>query len=259
MRIGCAAYSYRDALKGGTMTLEQFVDLCADMGLDGVELTSYYFPSTDREYLNSLKRHCLRRGMHILATAVGSNFTQADEEKRREHVQMTKDWIDHSVVLGAPCIRIFAGPIPAGETDMDGVNRVLECVRELVPYAAERGVVLALENHGGVAATGQMTLRFVQQIQSPWFGINLDFGNFRTDPYAEFAMLAAHTVTTHAKRTMNCPEGRVPVDYTKVADVMREAEYRGYISIEYEDEEDPATAVPEFANQLKTIFGRSCG
>src|SRR5688500_2476575 len=100
MRLGCAAYSYRDPLKAGTLSLEQFVDACADMELDGVELTSYYFPSTEPGYLHRLKRHCFLRGMHILGTAVGSNFTQSDETKRREHVQMTRDWIDHSVTLG---------------------------------------------------------------------------------------------------------------------------------------------------------------
>src|SRR5947207_10346162 len=109
MRVGCAAYSYRERLKtGGGMSLEQFVDTCAGMGLDGVELTSYYFPSTDREYLNRLKRYCFLQGQHVLGTAVGSNFTQPDEAKRREQVRMTRDWIDHSVVLGAPCIRVFA-------------------------------------------------------------------------------------------------------------------------------------------------------
>src|SRR5687768_11351987 len=100
MRLGCAAYSYRFLLNDGTMSLEQFVDACAEMGLDGVELTSYYFPSTGRDYLNRLKRHCFVRGQHILGTAVGSNFTQPDAAKRREQVEMTRAWIDHSVILG---------------------------------------------------------------------------------------------------------------------------------------------------------------
>src|SRR5947209_20518017 len=65
VRLGCAAYSYRDYLKDGRMTLDQFVSDCQQMGLDGVELTSYYFPSTDHAYLIELKKHCFSRGMHI--------------------------------------------------------------------------------------------------------------------------------------------------------------------------------------------------
>src|SRR5437870_7882655 len=84
MRIGCAAYSYRQALQGGALTLEGFVDECARLGLDGVELTAYYFKSTEPAALQALKRHCFRRGLHVAGTAVGSNFTQTDPEKRRE-------------------------------------------------------------------------------------------------------------------------------------------------------------------------------
>src|SRR5262245_11094489 len=104
MRLGCAAYSYRQALQSGALTLPGFVDECASLGLDGVELTAYYFPDAERATLNDLKRHCFRRGVHILGTAVGSNFTLADEAKRRDQVRMAQAWIDHSVVLGAPCI-----------------------------------------------------------------------------------------------------------------------------------------------------------
>src|SRR5262249_24086806 len=129
MRLGCAAYSFRQALQGGEMTLEAFIDECARMGLDGVELTAYYFKSTARAALNDRKRHCFQRGMHILGTAVGSNFTQADAGKREEHVQMTKAWIDHSVALGAPCIRVFARPVPEGVSEDEATAWAVECLR----------------------------------------------------------------------------------------------------------------------------------
>jgi sugar phosphate isomerase/epimerase len=254
MRLGCAAYSYRDALKSGEMTLEQFVVECQRMGLDGVELTSYYFSSTDRAYLNELKRHCFAHGMHILATAVGSNFTHPEEERRREQVELTRQWIDHSVVLGAPCLRVFAGSIPAGHTEVDALRWAVGCLRECIPYAAERGVVLALENHGGITATAQQVLRLAEELRNPWFGLNLDFGNFRNDPYHEFELCAAHAVTTHAKRTMRAGEGRVSVDYARVAEILRRSGYAGYISVEYEDAEDPRTAVPAFVTTLKQCF-----
>jgi len=251
MRLGCAAYSYRQPLQAGEMSLEQFVDTCAEMGLDGVELTSYYFPSTEREYLQRLKRHCFLRGQHILGTAVGSNFTQPDEGKRREHVRMTLDWIDHSVVLGAPCIRVFAGPIPTEVSEVQAYAWALECLEECVARGAEQGVVVALENHGGVTSTAEQVQRFLDALDSPWFGVNLDFGNFRIDPYAEFRQIAPRTVTTHAKVTSRFGEDRREVDYAQVKQIMDEAGYRGYLSIEYEEKEDPRAAVPRFVEHLK--------
>lgn len=254
MRLGCAAYSYRDLLKKGEMTLPEFVRRCREMGLDGVELTAYYFDSTDRETLQALKRECFREGMHILATAVGSNFAQADADRRREHVAMTKAWIDHSVILGAPCIRVFAGPVPEGHTEAEASAWAVACLEECIAYGAERGVVVALENHGGITATPDQVLRLVERLNGPWFGLNLDFGNFRDDPYDGFARCAPYTVTTHAKRSIHGTAGPERVDYRRVAKIMREAGYRGYLSIEYEDAEDPRAAVPAFVETLKAAL-----
>lgn len=255
MRLGCAAYSYRDYLKeGGGMTLEAFVEECARMGLDGVELTSYYFavPVTNAR-LHDLKRHCFHHGMHILGTAVGSNFAQAEESARRAHVRMTCEWIDHSVTLGAPVIRVFAGPIPEGATEEQAFEWAVACIEEVIDYGAQRGVAVALENHGGITGTAHQVLRLVEQLQGPWFGLNLDFGNFRQDPYAEIERCAPHAITTHVKRTMRGPAGPEAVDYGRVADIMRRAGYTGYFSIEYEDKEDPCTAVPEFVRHLQQV------
>src|SRR5947209_783453 len=258
MRIGCAAYSYRDFLKeGGGMTLEAFVDECARMGLDGVELTSYYFapPVTD-ERLREIKRHCFRRGLHILGTAVGSNFAQADETARREHVRMTREWIDHSVTLGAPVIRVFAGPIPEGATEAEAVEWAVPCLREVIDYGAQRGVAVALENHGGITGTAEQVLRLVERLEAGstgWFGLNLDFGNFHVDPYPEIERCAPFAITTHAKRTMRGPSGPEPVDYARVAEIMRGVGYSGYLSVEYEDRDDPRQAVPEFVAYLQRV------
>jgi sugar phosphate isomerase/epimerase len=251
MRLGCAAYSYRQFFQNGELTLPQFVTHCREMGLDGVELTAYYFPDTERSTLHSLKRHCLLEGMHILGTAVGSNFTQNDSDKRREQVAMTKTWIEHSVTLGAPCIRVFAGPIPEGVTEEEAMQRAFTCLEECIAFASERGVVVALENHGGVTSRAEQVMRFVDRFSGPWFGLNLDFGNFRSDPYAEFARCAPHAVTTHVKRTLHGASGPERVDYARVVKVMRDAGYRGYFSIEYEDAEDPRAAVPDVVAHLK--------
>lgn len=254
MRLGCAAYSYREALQAGEMSLEQFVDECARMDLEGVELTSYYFTDTSRSYLNSLKRHCFQRGLHILGTAVGSNFAKADEDAREEQVRMTCEWIDHSVLLGAPVIRVFAGPVPEGVDEETAYGWCLDCIRRCVDYGATEGVVVALENHGGVTTTPEQVQRFLNDIDSPWFGINLDFGNFRDDPYPGYALVAPRTATTHAKVSYRKGDGREPVDYHRVAQVMGDAGYAGYISIEYEEKEDARVAVPRFVETLKAAF-----
>jgi sugar phosphate isomerase/epimerase len=256
MRLGCAAYSYRQALQSGSMTLPGFLDECARLGLDGVELTSYYFPDTERSTLNALKRHCFRLGLHIAGTAVGSSFTQSDAARRREHLEMTKAWIDHSVALGAPCLRVFAGPAPEGVPEAQAVSWAVEALRECVGYAAERGVVVALENHGGITSRAQQVLELARQVQSPWFGLNLDCGNFREEPYDEIRQVAPLAVTVHAKVTTRTKDGVETVDYRRVREILEASGYQGYLNIEYEEKEDAGTAVPRFVESLRRAFGR---
>jgi sugar phosphate isomerase/epimerase len=236
------------------MSLEAFIEIARKNGLDGVELTAYYFPTTERAYLNHLKRFVHRQGLSISGTAVGSDFAQPDADKRRAHVAMTKEWTDHSVALGAPTLRVFAGPVREGSRETDAFGWVVECLQECAAYAGEQGVLLALENHGGLTSTGDQTVRLLNAVGSDWLGSNLDFGNFSGDAYAQFALCAPFAVATHAKITYAGASGREPVDYRRVETLMEQAGYRGFIAIEYEEEEDPDTAVPRFARELLDIF-----
>ena len=107
MRIGCCAYSYRQYLTSGDMVIEDFIDLASDIGIDGVELTAYYFPTTEKDYLHSLKRRCLVQGVDVSGAAVGSKLTLAFEDERAAEVRMVKEWLGHAVELGAPELRFF--------------------------------------------------------------------------------------------------------------------------------------------------------
>lgn len=254
MRLSCCAYSYRDELIAGKITLEEFVSIARDLGMDGVELTAYYFPSTDRAYLNHLKRYIHRSGMVVSGTAVGTDFAQPDPEKRGEHVKMAKNWIDHSVVLGAPTLRVFAGHVRQGSTEEEAFCWVVECLQETAAYGAEQGVLVALENHGGLTTTADQTLRLLHAVNNEWLGLNLDFGNFQGDIWEQFAQCAPFAVATHAKVSYHTAAGKAPVDYVRVKQIMDGVGYRGYIAIEYEEAEDPRVGVPRFVQELERVF-----
>ncbi len=253
MKVGCAAYSYRDYLKSGKMDLEGFLEECSRMSLDGVELTAYYFPSTDDKYLYMLKRKACLLGLDISGTAVGNNFCQADPKKRYEQVKMVKDWIDISVKLGAPYIRVFAGPAPEGYSEEEATEWVIESLRECAKYAEPRGVLVALENHGGTTSKAEQVINILGKVGSDWVGANLDSGNFRGDPYGEIAATAPHAVACHAKVEVPGDGGKKKADLPKIVDSLREAGYKGYLTIEYESEEEPMTAIPKFVHELQQL------
>jgi len=253
MKVSCAAYSFRQYLQSGEMSVEDFIRKGYDMGLDGVELTAYYFPTTETEYLKRLKRLALAYGLDIAGTAIGGSFA-LPEEARAEQVALAREWVDVSVTLGAPCLRVFAGPVPEGHSEEEAMAWCIAGLKQAAEYAEEKGVVLALENHGGITATFEQVRQLVEGVGSDWLRVNLDLGNYRTDPYRQIAQTLPYTVTTHAKTQGHDASGQpFLLDYPRILQILREKGYRGYLSIEYEAEADPLLAVPRFASYLKSL------
>ncbi|MDM7461971.1 MAG: sugar phosphate isomerase/epimerase family protein [bacterium] len=258
MRISCAAYSFREALTKGEMSLSDFIRLCAEMGLDGVELTGYYFPDISRATLNTLKRECFRFGLAIAGTATRNHFTHPDAEVRKAEVEGVKRWIDIAVSLGAPMLRIFADRgIPQGVPERQAYDWSRECIEQVLPHAEAQGIVLALETHWGLTADAERTLRYVRDLKSDSFGILLDGANTRENPYEMIEKLAPYAVSVHAKtHARNARNEFFELDYERIFRILKAAGYRGYVAIEYEYTDPPMQAVPRFAKKLLTLRNR---
>lgn len=254
-KLSCCAYSYRQFLSGKdrTMTLDDFIETAAEIDLDAVELTAYYYPAEiTAAYLNHLKRKAFLLGLDISGTAVGNHFCNPPGAARDRNVAQIKQWVDYTASLGATCIRVFEGNVPKGVSLEQAQKWTIECAEECCEYSGKRGVFLALENHGGITSSAKEMLPIVRGVKSEWFGVNLDTGNFRTaDPYADIATMAPYAVTTHVKTHV----GRAPADFKRIIKIMRSVGYRGYLSLEYEAKEDPRTAVPKTIKILRELLG----
>lgn len=261
-RFSLAAYSYRTLLqaKQSPMPYEEFISDCARAGFDGVELTSYYFPKDVKpEYLRSIKAHCFKLGLDITGTAVGNDFTHPKGEKRDEQLALVRRWVDNAEILGAPQIRIFAGSVKPGQTEAEAHALVVDAVKESCDYAGKHGIFLALENHGGLTATPEGLLKLYEDAKHPWLGITFDSGNFHTaDPYADLQKIAPYAINAQMKVVVSRGEKgkaqKEESDFSRLAKMMREAKYRGYIVLEYEESPDPRTACPKYLQQLKAAF-----
>lgn len=258
--LSLAAYSFRNFFNhkdpAKRLTLFQFIDFCADQGLEGTELTSYYFPANlDEAFLLQIKRHAFLRGIEISGTAIGNNYCLPKGEKRDAQIALTKRWVDHAAVMGAPHIRVFAGP--KGSLEMAEAKKLcIEALEECADYAGSKGVFLGLENHGGIVAEAADLLEIIRAVKSPWVGINLDTGNFNTeDPYADLARCAPYTVNAQIKVEIK-PRGaaKQTIDLNRIATILRDANYQGYVALEYEAAEDPWRAIPEWLNKMKSAL-----
>lgn len=267
--LGLAAYSFRQyfgfmrgkpqepAGGGDPMTMIDFIDYCADHRC-AAELTSYFFPpDVTEDYLLGLKRHAFLRGVPISGTAVGNNFALPEGEARAREIAYVKEWIDHAAVMGAPHIRVFAGA--SNEIPKDkSIELCVSALQECCDYAGRRGVFLGLENHGGIVAEADDLIAITRAVDSPWFGINLDTGNFNTaDPYADLARCAPFAVNVQVKVEIR-PAGKdkEDADLDRIASILRGAAYQGYVTLEYEAPASPHENVPRHLERLRKSLGQ---
>ena len=260
LKLSLAAYSYRDFLTGKmppAMTLDQFVDRCAAMNLDAVELTEYYFPKpVTAEYLARIKRQCYLLGLDISGSPMGNVFTHPAGPERDKEIGRVREWIDWCELLGSPTIRIFAGGAQRGQSLEEAQKCCAECIEIACEHAAKKGIMLTLENHGGIVAEADGILTIVKAVKSEWLGINLDTGNFHTaDPYGDMARCAPYAVTVQVKTEVQ-PKGqpKQEADLKREVQILKDAGYRGYVTLEYEAAENPLEAVPRHIEKLRALL-----
>jgi sugar phosphate isomerase/epimerase len=262
MKLSLAAYSFRNALSGPkkSMTLDDFVDLASTYDIEAVEPTSYYFPEpATPEYCRALRRHAFLQGLAISGTAVRNTFTYQPGPQLDKEIDHVKRWVDLAAELHAPTIRIFAGDLQKGTTEADARRWCIDAIHDACEHGASCGVILALENHGGIVTTAEQLLSIVKEVRSDWFGINLDTGNFRSaDPYADLAKLAPYAVVAQVKTEVSAgPKGpRQEADLPRVIKILRDVKYRGFVALEYEAEDDPRQAVPRYLQQLRKLVSQ---
>ena len=104
--------------------------------------------------------------------------------------------------------------------------------------------MLGLENHDFVKNIDYL-LRILKAIDSKWLGVIWDSANLSPtpDPYAQLERIAPYAVTAQVKVMTKVNGEDTPADYARLVKILREANYRGYLIFEYEEDEDPYTAI----------------
>lgn len=246
VKIALNAYSFTKPLlnyakeRGGQkMSLFELIDWCAEQGFDGVDLTGYFFPGYPEvpgdEFIYKLKKYAFQAGVGISGTGVRNNFADPDPAKRAADVKHVKEWIDVAVKLGAPVVRIFAGPVPLGyENKWDEVACYMaESMRECAEYGKLRGVLVGVQNHGDFLKTADQTIKLVKMVNSDWFGVIVDTGYFLTpDPYVDIEKVMPYAVNFQLKESAFGAASKEKIDLPRIMEIVKRTGYRGYMPIE---------------------------
>ena len=280
IKLGIATYSYWH-FKTEKVPIETVIDKAACIGVEGVDILHRQMDIGEKEpltpahrsYLRQLKRHAFRSGIDLVCLSIHQNFVQPDPADRQMHVDHTLKCIEMASEMGIPCIRLNSGrwntirdfdalmkakgiePVSPGHTEDEGFAWCIESIEKCLPKAEQCGVMLALENHWGLSRTPEGQLRILKAIPSPWLGALMDTGNFLEQPYDKLSQIAPKTVYVQAKTYTGGGEWyTLNLDYKRIARILREAGYTGYVSLEFECKADPDKAVPESIRMLRKAF-----
>jgi sugar phosphate isomerase/epimerase len=240
------------------MTLEDFIRRAVDLRVVAVDMTAYYFKSTDPRYLDNLRHLAYKHAVAFSGAACGVSMVQADAVKRADSLNEIKKWVDVTDQLGASHLRIFAGTLPPGGNLQEAVGWVVETMKAACDYSGEKGITLGVEDHEGVTQTADVCLEIMQRVNSPYAGINLDITNFiptpTQDAYAQIQACIPYATNIHIRDHFY---DHTAVDLDRVWQMFAKAGHQGYVSAEYEpgsaNNEPSATGVPKLIQEIRTL------
>jgi len=273
-RIGVSTYSFWQ-FNGPkeNSPIEDCIEKAATMGFDGIEFLLMQMASEENSYLQKLKRQAFHAGLDIMGFSTHQGFVYPEKEKRDSEIKKTIRQIELAYQLGIPTMRLNTGrwgtiasfddlmankgvePVLEGYTEEEGFKWVIDAIAQCIPVAEKCGVVLGLENHWGLGRTAEGVLRIVNAIGSPWLQITSDTGNFLENQYGQLEMMAPQTFLIQAKTYYGGGKWyTLDIDYKRVAEIFRKVDYRGYVSIEFEGQEDPMSAIPKSLELIREAF-----
>lgn len=278
-RLAAFPKCYLDALVvEHSMTLFDWIDLAATLPhIDGLELYPPAFESLDPAYLARIKVAMDAHNLAMPMMCASPDFIKRDPAVREAEIERYRTIVDAVAALGGQTCRILSGQRLPDVERAEGVSWVIDAIKTLLPHAEKRGVILVMENHykdgywqyPEFAQASDVFLQIIDQIDSPWFGVNYDPSNALVagdDPVELLQRLKHRVVTLHASdrwleggtledlRRMDADPsagyapflkhgiiGRGLIPYDRIFEILAEVKFGGWISIE--DGQDPVVGM----------------
>lgn len=274
IKLSVSSYSYWH-FKGDKFPIEKVIDDAASLGLEGIDVLHRQMESEDNAYLQKLKKHAFVNGIAMTCLSIHQGFVTPDKEELKKQVDHTNQCIELAYKMGIPCLRLNTGrwntiktfddlmknrgiePILPGYSEDDGYKWCVDGIQQCLKKAEECGVLLALENHWGLGSTPEGMIRIQDTVNSPWLGLLMDTGNFLEDPYDKLKMIAPRASFVQAKTYYGGGEWySLDLDYDRIVKILKDVNYHGYISIEFEGKEEAKSGVRKSVELLRKALAK---
>jgi len=248
-----------------SMSLFQWIELAATLGVDGLEFYSGFLEDNE-VFLNRAKSELEKYGLYMPMLCCSPDFTQTDQALLQQEIENEKRMIEITAFFGGSFCRVLSGQRRPELTREAGIAQVVRVIKSLLPFAEKHGVVLTMENHykdnywqyPEFAQKMDVFAEIVDQIDSPWFGVNYDPSNTilaGEDPLILLDRVKHRVVSMHASdrfiksgtiedlrkeedsvgyanRLSHGVIGRGMNDYDKIFSTLNSVGFKGWISIE---------------------------
>jgi len=249
-----------------SMTIFEWIEMASTLDVDGLEFYSGFVEGLDAATLKKIKAMLREKNLQMPMMCYSPNFTIANRLERDREVSKQNEMVNLTAELGGKYCRTLSGQAYPEVSHADGVAWVVDCIRRCLDHAEKNGVVLIMENHykdnywkyPEFAQKREVFLEIVNQINSPWFGVNFDPSNALIagdDPIVLLEAVKQKVVTMHAsdrylesgtledlktqdgslgyaKNLKHGVIGKGLNDYDRIFAILRAAGFDGWISIE---------------------------
>lgn len=279
MKLALCHYSLRRLWRSQNWTPDRLAEEVRTLGVDAIDFHAKFF-SSPAAAVEPLRQALRKHDLTLSGFSLKNDFALESDEARREQVRLVEQWILVAAELRAPVARIFGGHL-SREDRLDpsktanAVRRTVECLEQVVPFAAKNGVILALENHGGLPGTGEEQIEMIRKISSSHLKATVDVGNYMicgeesvhgtriASPYAAYVHVKdfrklPDSSSSSGWRFEPCAVGDGDVDHATCLRILRDAGYDGFVALEYEGAEDETTAIPRSIQVIKRLL-ETCG
>lgn len=271
MKTSISIWSWHREIAKGAMDVPKFLAESKRLGFKAVELLASW--TSTPEQMKQTKKLAADSGLKICSYGVHNNFavTGADLDAQ---VAAVKTGIENAVSLGAPLVRVFGGNAQEGLAVDKALDMIVDGFRKVMKDAEDANVTLALENHGRLSCTSQHVMKIIKGVGSPRMKATMDIGNFMIadeDPVSAARNLAKETAHVHVKDhrwegvTADPPQvyvsiagkklwpevvGKGKIDFANIFKILKDAGYKGYLSLEYEGNEPEPEGIYTSAHNL---------
>jgi sugar phosphate isomerase/epimerase len=276
VKISLSMWSVHQYWYNNTWETVDFIEFASTTKAEGVELLSCFWRDKETE-IPKIQAALERTGLPVACFCACNNFGKMNEDDWKAELKDVTDAVDMAVLFGAKVVRVFSGDKVGDVTFEQAKSQIIRGLKESAEYAEWRGITLCLENHGLFAGKADQVVEIIREVDSPALRSTFDTGNFLLvgeDPDEAIVKLRDDIKHVHFKdflKVENSNEGQTyqalngdkfvgkiagqgQVNLTNILAELKKSGYDGWLTVEFEGEEEPKYGSIESINNLAEIL-----